>query len=161
MLGYPLNPETGKQRHTQREDLPLVTQWTWATARKEFQISCAPQHCSIHKGEENCQSHISLHQLEYIHSISVVFQNHWQRKKKNLERQWEAKSTLFHIKEQDGRFPQILTHFSDSEHTDCQHLCTCTTAVQTKKQHVGRRGKHYSSGTASIFHFNMVLICSS
>lgn len=91
-----------------------------------------------------------------------MFQNHWQGKKKNLDRQQEAKSTLFQIKELDGRFPQILTHFSDSEHTDCQHLCTCTKAAQTKKQHVGRWGKHYSSsGTASLFDFKMLLICYS
>lgn len=87
-----------------------------------------------------------------------MFQNHGQCKKKNLERQQEAKSILFHIKELDPRLPQILTHFSDSEHTDCQHLCTCTKVVQTKKPARRKKGE-------SIIHqvqlHSLVSICSS
>lgn len=58
----------------------------------------------------------------------------------------------------DPRFPQILTHFSDSEHTDCQHLCTCTKVVQTKKPARRKKGE-------SIIHqvqlHSLVSICSS
>lgn len=52
--------------------------------------------------------------------------------KGKIQKQQEVKSTQFHIRELDCRLPQIVTHFSDTEHTDCQHLCTCTKVVQTK-----------------------------
>lgn len=159
MLSYSLNHEMGKQRHTQRKTVSVSK--PGPQPGRNFRSLVPPSTAPFTRVKSSCQSYISLHQLKYIRSISVVSQNHWQRKKKNLERQQEAKSTLFHIKELDGRFPQILTHFSDSGHTGCQHLCTCTKAVQTKKQHVGRWGKHYSSGTASLFEFNMLLICYS